>query len=570
MAGSSAPAGPGSRRWGKRLAWGIAGLVVLAGGAYVVDMAMSSGKTPRGVQVAGIDVGGLSRGEVAQVIGAYVDGIQGRPLTVHVGELSEQVAPSTAGLTMDLDSTLDLIGAQPLNPITRLTSFFSSRNIDIIPLVDERALSAALADLEAATRVEPIEGAIEFVDGAPVETVPVEGQELADPAEAKAALAAGWHSGEPITLTPATLPVRSDADQVHQVFTEVAVPAANGDVVVAGRDGARAVLTPEQLGEVLRFELGEDGSLAPVYDAEAATGILAPQLASTERETVEATVRLAGGRPQVVPAEDGERIAWEKTLAELPALLAGADAPARETPAVYEPAPAEFTTADAEAMGIKEVIAEYTTGGFSYASGVNIRQVAKQVDGAVVRPGETFSLNGHTGPRGAAQGYVESGIINNGRADNAVGGGISQFATTLYNATYFAGLEDAGHTEHSYYISRYPAGREATVFEGAIDLKFRNNFDTGVLIETIGTSSDITVRIWGTKTVDVESKNGGRWAPTQPSTVTVTGDDCSASGGSPGFTTSDTRIIKDARTGKQLSSTTRNVRYDPSPIVVCK
>ena len=221
-------------------------------------------------------------------------------------------------------------------------------------------------------------------------------------------------------------------------------------------------------------------------------------------------------------------------------------------------------------MGITEVIAEYSTGGFSSASGVNIRQVAKEVDGAVIRPGDTFSLNGHTGPRGAAQGYVESGIINNGRADNAVGGGISQFATTLYNAAYFAGLEDAGHTEHSYYISRYPAGREATVFEGAIDLQIRNNSETGVLIESSATGSEVTVRIWGTKTVDVVSKNGGRWAPTQPKTVTVTGPSCSPSGGAPGFSTSDTRIIKDARTGKQLSSATRNVRYDPQPIVVCK
>ena len=105
---------------------------------------------------------------------------------------------------------------------------------------------------------------------------------------------------------------------------------------------------------------------------------------------------------------------------------------------------------------------------------MNIRKTAEIVNGAMVAPGDTFSLNGYTGPRGAAQGFVESGIILNGRADKAVGGGISQFATTLYNAAYFAGMEDVAHTPHSYYISRYPAGREATVYEGAIDLKFKN------------------------------------------------------------------------------------------------
>ena len=129
----------------------------------------------------------------------------------------------------------------------------------------------------------------------------------------------------------------------------------------------------------------------------------------------------------------------------------------------------------AESATFDQVVGEFTTGGYSDASGVNITKVAQIVNGALVAPGDTFSLNNYTGPRGAAQGFVESGIILNGRADKAVGGGISQFATTLYNAAYFAGFEDISHTPHSYYISRYPAGREATVFEGQIDLVFKNN-----------------------------------------------------------------------------------------------
>lgn len=557
-------------KWGLRAGWVVVGLVAVAGGAYVVDLAVSSGQSPRGVRVAGIEVGGMSRGEAAQALGAQADLIQGQALTVTIGDVTTEVVPSRAGLTVDLDGTLDLIGEQPLNPVTRLTSFFSSRDVSAVTIVNKPALKAAVVELESQAKREPVEGAIAIADGTAVETVPAPGQQLADPAAAADALADGWFAGQPISLAAAAIDVRSDPAQVREVLTEVAQPAVSGDLVVTGHDNARAVLTPQQVGEVLRFELDPTGKLAPVLDAAAARKFLAPQLAGTETPTVEGTVRLAGGRPQVVPSKDGERINWDKTLETLPALLAGASPDARTVPAAYELAPAAFTTADAEAMGIKEVISEYTTGGFSYASGVNIRQTAAVVNGAVVRPGDTFSLNDFTGPRGAAQGYVESGIINNGRADNAVGGGISQFATTLYNATYFAGLEDAGHTEHSYYISRYPAGREATIFDGAIDLQFRNNSATGVLIETIGTGSDITVRIWGTKTVNVESKNGGRWAPTQPNSVTVTGSDCSPSGGAPGFTTSDTRTITDAKTGKQISSTTRNVRYDPQPIVVCK
>ena len=194
--------------------------------------------------------------------------------------------------------------------------------------------------------------------------------------------------------------------------------------------------------------------------------------------------------------------------------------------------------------------------------------MASTVNGAIVNPGETFSLNGYTGPRGTAQGYVESGIILDGHADTAVGGGISQFATTLYNASYFAGMTDVAHTPHSYYISRYPAGREATVYEGAIDLQFRNDSPYPVRIATSVGGGEVTVSLMGVKTVTVDSINGGRWAETAPEPMSVPGSSCVPSSGTPGFTTSDTRVIYDLA-GNELSRETQTTVYDPQPIVRC-
>ena len=125
-------------------------------------------------------------------------------------------------------------------------------------------------------------------------------------------------------------------------------------------------------------------------------------------------------------------------------------------------------------------------------------------------PGETFSLNTFTGPRGTAQGYVPAGVISGGQFTQAVGGGISQFATTMFNAVFFSGLEDVYHKPHSYYISRYPAGREATVYEGQIDLQWRNDSDTGVYIDTAWTPGTITVTFYGTKRYEIESISGDR------------------------------------------------------------
>ena len=75
-------------------------------------------------------------------------------------------------------------------------------------------------------------------------------------------------------------------------------------------------------------------------------------------------------------------------------------------------------------------------------------------------------------------------MIEGGHLAKAVGGGISQFATTMFNAVFFAGLQDVHHKTHSFYISRYPAGREATVFDGLIDLAWKNDTDTGIYVQT--------------------------------------------------------------------------------------
>jgi vancomycin resistance protein YoaR len=233
-----------------------------------------------------------------------------------------------------------------------------------------------------------------------------------------------------------------------------------------------------------------------------------------------------------------------------------------------------MTTEQAEALGIKEVVGEFTTGGFATDSGVNIRVVARKVDGAIVKPGETFSLNGFTGPRGAAQGYVEAGVIENGAPAREVGGGISQFATTLYNASYFAGMKDAGHKEHSYYISRYPAAREATVFQNpdgssVIDLKFTNDAQTGVAIQTIWSPSSLTVKLWGTKRYRVESVPGAKANFSEPQTKPGPGGNCHAGAGAQGFTTSDTRVLKDVATGREIRRDTRTVKYNPQPRITC-
>nr|WP_233159632.1 VanW family protein [Actinophytocola xanthii] len=562
-----------TKRSGKRKAALIGGAVFGALAVlYGVDLALTTGEVPRGVTVVGVDVGGESRLDAEAMLRRQIEPRLTQPVEVVAGDVKTAVEPDKAGLTIDWKATLDEAGDQPLNPITRLTSFFTTEEVGITTTTDNGRLAAAVEGLRGKTDRDPAEGGIKFEGATPVAVEPKQGQRL-DAEGARQALVDGWATGKTVQLPVDTTPVKTTSEGVQQALEEIAKPAVSAPVVVHG-EGKDATLTPTHIASALVFTPAEKGGgLTVKLDEKKVLAACKPQLAETEVEGKDAEIVFSGGAPTVTPSVDGKGIDWKKSLTPLMEVLKKPEG--RELTATYVPKRAKVTTEAANNLGIKEVIGEFTTGGFKYDSGINIRTVAEEVNGAIVKPGETFSLNEFTGPRTAAQGYVEAGVIKDGAPGRETGGGISQFATTLYNAAYFAAMTDAGHKEHSYYISRYPAAREATVFQNhdgssVIDLRFTNDTETGVAIQTVWTPGSITVRIWGTKKYEVESVTGGRTDFTQPQEKEGPEENCHPSDGAPGFTTTDTRIIRDAATGAEISRKTRSVRYNPQPKIVCK
>jgi vancomycin resistance protein YoaR len=549
------------------IAGGVLGLLVAI---YSVDLLVSQGSVPRGVTVAGVDVGGMDRAAAEQELRGQIEPRLTRPLAVTAGDVQGTLSPTLAGLSLDWAQTLDQAGEQPLNPFTRLSSLFSSREVGVVSHADDAMLAAALDSLRGQVDREAAEGTVKFDGTNPVAVAPKPGQKL-DVEAAKAAVVEKWARGENLALPVTSTPVRTTPEGVQAALEQFAKPAVSGPLVVKG-DGKNATVKPDAIAAALTFEPAEGGGLTPKIDNAKIADAAKPQLKSTEKEGKEATIVFEGGKPTVDPSTDGRTIDWDPSLKPLPDVLKKTDG--REVPAIYKDSPAKVTTDQANQLGVNEVVGEFTTGGFAADSGTNIRVVAQKVNGAIVKPGETFSLNGFTGPRGTPQGYVEAGVIENGAPAREVGGGISQFATTLYNASYFAGMKDAGHREHSYYISRYPAAREATVFQNpngssVIDLKFTNDSATGIAIQTIWTPSSLTVKLWGTKRYTVESIPGTRANPSDPQTKPGPAENCHASNGAPGFTTTDTRVLKDASSGREVSRSTRTVRYNPQPKITC-
>jgi hypothetical protein len=269
-------------------------------------------------------------------------------------------------------------------------------------------------------------------------------------------------------------------------------------------------LRPQQLRPLVRTEGAEI-----VVDARLGR-VLAKRFA--DRPARDAQLRIDGDRVTIVPGVAARVLDAEATAA---ALIRDPAANVHQVQ-FQRPAP-DVTTAELAALRIRELVSEFTT---HYPAGeprvVNIKRAAALLDGMILAPGATFSMNEALGERTTARGFVAAPAIYDGRFVDSVGGGISQVATTLYNAAFFAGLELVEHAPHSYYIDRYPMGREATISWGGPELVFRNDWDAALLLRLEATDTSITVRFYSSSLGRrVETTTGMPYRWTGPSGFTV-------------------------------------------------
>ncbi|MGY2079335.1 VanW family protein [Modestobacter sp. SYSU DS0657] len=565
-------AGPGRPWWRRTAVLAPAAAVVVLGAAYGIDLAASSGDVPRNTVVGGVDLGGLTPAAASMRLEDELAPRVAADHPVRADDVEGVVHPPAAGITLDVPATVDAADDQPLNPWTRLSSLFADRTVTPVLTGDETALTAQVDQLAATVDQPPIEATVAIEGTEPRVVQAEDGRRLDREGAAEAitdALASGGDPSQvielPVDVDPATVPV----SEAQRVLEETVTPALSAPVRVVGADGAdSAEVTVPAIAASLTFTPQEDGTLDVAIDPDVLQAQMGDQFAVFGSPAQDARFEVSGGSIAVVPSVDGEGINPADLAEQLMPVLAQ-PAP-REVTAVLGPVPAAFTTEQAEALGITEEVSSFTTNFTNAASGTNIRVVAAEVDGALVRPGETFSLNGYTGPRGTAQGYVPAAVISGGEISQAVGGGISQFATTMFNAVFFAGLEDVYHKPHSFYISRYPAGREATVYEGQIDLKWRNDTDAGIYVQTEWVPGSITVTFWGTKRYDIESISSERRNLRAPAVQEKIDDgNCTPQSGSTGFDITVTRVFQDLNTGAELRREAFETRYAAEAVIRC-
>jgi vancomycin resistance protein YoaR len=508
----------GVPRWLRRCLYALLALLgvsVLVLGAWALDANAHDGKVLRRVTLAGRDVSDLTRPELDRAVAEVAEELPTQQVEVRTDDGEGFTVPAAdLGVTVDREATaraaLDLgrTGGLPARFGEWIGSFRGDRRAPVHVRVDERAVYRTVSAKDPGPRTEPTEPSITFADGSlrAVEGKPGEGIDARDVIDNLPEAATDGR----------TIVVEVDRGDVAPRFPMVEAERLAGEVqakvstpmpVAAG--DARATVPVATLRSWVTSEAREDG-LHPRVKPEATLEDLAKLLEAAGEPAVETRFTVEGGGVQLIPGRNGTRCCDEDAVPIVEtALFDDASAPPPALPlTAREP---DLTEEEARKLGVNAPIASFTTkhpGGQPRVR--NIHHIADLLRGTLIQPGRTFSVNDTVGRRTAAKGFVSAPVIEDGRFSESIGGGISQFATTLFNAAFEAGLDFGEYQSHSIYISRYPYGREATLSYPAPDLEIENNSPYGVLIWPTYTETSITVTLYSTKFAEVRQSGQTR------------------------------------------------------------
>lgn len=512
-------------------------LTLVAGEAFA-----SWGKIHPGVTVAGVKIGGMQPDAAKSALKTSLPGKATRPVVVTHEDESWQVEAKDIGLDFDYDAmTQDaMLVGRDRNPFVsmgqRLDAWFGGRAVAARPRGESAKLENTLDRIAAETDIPPVDARV-TVSGGAASVVPAKDGTGLQRAQAERLILTAMLSEKrsvkaPIGVIPVVI---SDAD--------ARVAAAVAEKMLS----APAVITYGK--KTWRFESGviekwiafrnsdvpepslDDSASA---DAEEESSVEATLVAYVSQKGLAKTVvpkvgakvghpaknarfTTSNGRVSIVPSREGVGPDLDALSQDLSSELAD-DSSDRSVEMRTASAEPDITTEEAKAMGVKERISRYTTtyGSDNRPRVNNIHLLGDHLDGKLIAPGKTFSFNEAVGERTAAKGYQEAGAIVQGKLVPQLGGGICQVGTTLFNTVFESGLPVLQRQNHSFYISHYPKGRDATVSWGGPDLKFKNDTDHWVLISVVYTSSSITIALYGTDPgYEVEAKTSD-WSNVRP------------------------------------------------------
>lgn len=541
----------------------VLGLAALAT-AYVGVAWSMSDSIPTHTTIGGVAVGGLGHDRAAARLTEAATLAAEKPITVTAGTTSFRVTPAEAGFGVDVEHSLRGLTGFNLSPTSVVSHLRGSVERPMTVTRNQAALTAAVERGAKEVAVTVREGSLAFSGATVTYRPPVAGQAV-DVARTADLVSAAWPAKDTVNAVVTTTAPQVPVAEFDREKTEFADKVVAGPVhVTAGAarfDVAPQALTPAVTftvkGTTVTHSIDEKKVVAAVRKVAKDKGV--------EKPAADAKVTWVDGGPKVTPSVTGVALD-DATLAKT--VVAALTSPLRAATVPTKVTEPQLTTAKARATLPKGLISTFTT--YFPNNPVrthNLQVAANRLNGTYVAPGQTFSLNAHLGQRTAASGYNKAQVIYNGRLAYDYGGGISQVSTTLFNAIFFSGAKIEEYHPHSFYISRYPIGREATISWPDVDNRFTNDTSGGILIRSWLSGNAITVQFYGTKTWDIESVTGPRRNIVKPRTIRDDKAGCVPQAPSEGFDITVSRVFK--KNGATVKTSTFHTHYIPEDEVIC-
>jgi len=549
------------------------GALVLILTAMAVSRFVTSGDHARpGSSVQGVDIGGMTREEAAAAVESGLADLVAKRIRVRLPNHIATIKPSEAGLTIDPVASVAPAFGRTLNPLALLGGVAGSNDFPAVTKVDEAALEKQIA-VVADNLDTPAQNPSIDIKGTRVSLTPARpGTAVDRKATAAAVVSALLKPRAPVDAVIKDIPSGiSTADARAVVRTARAAIGSPISVTATDATGksVTATLAPKALAKALNYTV-ENDAFVPQLDGAVLHEAIAKELKAIETPGNNATFQIVNDVPQVVASTTGNGVSDTELADAVLAVVKNPQA-GRHVTVQITTRPPSVTSEQAAALGITEKLSSFTQR-FPYAPYrvQNIGEAAKRVNGTLLLPGETFSMNDTIGERTINHGYTTGYVVGPGGIfTEDLGGGVSTATTATWTAAFFAGLERVSTTAHSIYISRYRAGLEATVAWGNFDMKFKNNTPNGVFITASVTRTSVTVTLWGTKQYDeITAVSHPRMnVEPFPTLIDIT-PKCHAQGGEPGFVITVDRVF--FKGGEEVKREPITTNYKPGPEVKCE
>jgi vancomycin resistance protein YoaR len=481
------------RLGGRRILLVPAAVVVVAGVALGASTLRLSDHVAGGVSSSGIDLGGLSRSRASEVLAREFQRRLAQPIRVRVNGRSASVTPASLGIRVDTAATVrEAMGVGRV----RATFFPFGYHRVIQPVIVLPKTFAVPVPLQAAA-LDPVDASLTLASNGHASVTPGRaGRSFPVAASLRAIALASIAERTDVRLSRHAEPADITTKAAERAKARVAL-MLSGPIEVTRTGGHEGVLQPSQLAPLLvsktyTHTIGvtfDPARVRTLFTRIVKDALVTPVNASFDPEP-DRSVKLN-------TAHTGIKLNAQKTAARLTTAGLQSTPATRVAQIAFALARPSFTTKEAKAMGITQVVGSFTSnmGDSSPNRIVNVHLMADILNGYQIAPGATFSFNDAVGPRTADRGFLEGQAIENGLLVPSIGGGVCQVATTIFNAALGGGYPIVYRQNHSFYIDHYPEGLDATVADGGPDFEFENDTQHTIIVRTAYTDQTMTVSL---------------------------------------------------------------------------